>query len=482
MPFAAGAAWAALLFLIPRGYAIDDTYIHLQYARNLAGGEGLRFSAGTPPVYACSSPAWAFLLSLPFHAGLGGPVAARLLSSISAGAAAVLAWAAAGRIAGNKGGSVPAAAMIFCMADPWIIRWGASGMEASLAAAVAAAWLLTMLSRSVRPSASGALAGLAFLVRPELAILGPLGLLRGEYRTSLRRTALLILPWVAAVSAWSLFALSYFGRAVPEAVSAKASTVPILSYLASELPRLAGSLAVSCGPLAAAAVIRSVVRGKGYPPEGSGRRRTGISLAVLPAVILSVMLLAGGAPATTRYLVPVMPVLFAGLASAAFGPGPVPRRGAGAASVLTLSLQIWLSASVVWPHMAVAAANMEIYREVASGLDSLTPPGSLVAVQEIGVFGYEGHRGLLDLGGLVTPGARSGFPGLDADAMASVAYLREHGATHILDPHGAVARLAGSEDRLGVAFEPLGSWVFPGGTSLSGGETYTRILYRLDWR
>jgi len=39
----------------------------------------------------------------------------------------------------------------------------------------------------------------------------------------------------------------------------------------------------------------------------------------------------------------------------------------------------------------------------------------------------------------------------------------------------------GLSDRLGVDFVPLASWVFPGGTSLSGAATYTRVLYRLDW-
>lgn len=462
-----------LLFALPWDYAIDDTYIHLQFARNLSDGNGFRFDSGEPPVYACSSPLWAMLLSIAYRAGLGGPVTARLLSSLSAGAAAILAWAAARRFGRGAAAFAAPAVMLICMADPWMIRWGASGMEASLAAAAVTAWFLSASSVGAPPLLTGLLAGAAFLVRPELAFLGPLCLSFRRFRMSRRELLKALSPWVLLVSSWTAFAWFHFGRILPTAAASKAFRGTVAAYLAAELPRLLGALAVTFALLATAAAFRRIRRGREESIPGTG--------ALLAPAMLMALLLAGGAPMTTRYLVPVIPLMVTALAGMTLGRPGAPRGRAATLATAVLAVQISFGAALVWPHMAQVARNMEVYRAVSSGLDSLTPPGSLVAVQEIGVFGYESEVRLLDLGGLVTPSAATGYPGLDIDAAASVRFLRESGATHLLDPHGAVERLPGSSTRLGVAFVPLGSWVFPGGTSLSGGQTYTRVLYRLDW-
>ncbi len=53
-----------LMFLLPlRGSLVDDTYIHLVYARNLAELGELSFNAGEP-TYGATSPLWVALLAL----------------------------------------------------------------------------------------------------------------------------------------------------------------------------------------------------------------------------------------------------------------------------------------------------------------------------------------------------------------------------------------------------------------------------------
>src|SRR5439155_12684775 len=51
-------ALVAALMVPLRGYLTDDTFIHLQYARHLAAGQGLVFNLGER-VYGCTSPLWA---------------------------------------------------------------------------------------------------------------------------------------------------------------------------------------------------------------------------------------------------------------------------------------------------------------------------------------------------------------------------------------------------------------------------------------
>ena len=51
------------------GSVIDDTYIHYQYARNLALDFQLAFNRSVPS-YGATSPLWVFLLAIFFRAGL----------------------------------------------------------------------------------------------------------------------------------------------------------------------------------------------------------------------------------------------------------------------------------------------------------------------------------------------------------------------------------------------------------------------------
>ncbi|MEY4069684.1 MAG: hypothetical protein RL721_298, partial [Candidatus Eisenbacteria bacterium] len=54
-----------------RDYLTDDTFIHLQYARHLAGGEGFVFNAGER-VYGSTSPLWVLLLADAIAMGVDG--------------------------------------------------------------------------------------------------------------------------------------------------------------------------------------------------------------------------------------------------------------------------------------------------------------------------------------------------------------------------------------------------------------------------
>src|SRR5262245_44232792 len=87
------AAVTALAWLPLAGFVPDDTYIHLQYARHLAGGAGLVFNLGER-VYASTSPLWSMFLALLGRLGCDLETAAIGASLL----AAVIASAVAGRV------------------------------------------------------------------------------------------------------------------------------------------------------------------------------------------------------------------------------------------------------------------------------------------------------------------------------------------------------------------------------------------------
>ena len=176
---AATALWTIVWFIHALGYWEDDAYIHLEFARSLARGQGFRFNGHV--VYGDTSPLWVWLLCA-FHATIPNWMAAGKTLSV---AGAVFALSGAFRFAraltvglGPTRSRVFASAMLLVLAvNPYFGYWAFSGMEA-LAAAGLACWGLVAvacipLTTTVSPRRfflGCFCAGVAPLLRPEMVL------------------------------------------------------------------------------------------------------------------------------------------------------------------------------------------------------------------------------------------------------------------------------------------------------------------------
>lgn len=196
------------------GFPLDDSWIHLHFARNLAEGAGFSFNPGRP-VAGSTAPLWTLLLALGVKAfgasvlvvkaiGVAGTLAAGIVTRRAAAA-----WGAPDPLA-------LAAGVGLVWAGPMV--WGAfSGMEVPLAALLVAAALLAHARGSAGWTATwGALASVA---RPEALLLVPLlALARPLTR---RRLAAFGLVTVVVLAPMVAFTLATVGAPLPATAAAK---------------------------------------------------------------------------------------------------------------------------------------------------------------------------------------------------------------------------------------------------------------------
>lgn len=113
---------------VPFGFPLDDSWIHLQLARNLAAGEGLAYRAGEH-VAASTAPLWTALLAP--GAALGAPLAWARLAGVACLAASIEVTRRLGLRLGLGRGLARLAAAATALAAPLV--WGAlSGLEIPL--------------------------------------------------------------------------------------------------------------------------------------------------------------------------------------------------------------------------------------------------------------------------------------------------------------------------------------------------------------
>jgi len=477
------------------GFPLDDSWIHLHFARNLAAGAGFSFNPGTP-VAGSTAPLWTLLLAA------GAVVASPSLGMAKAlGIVATLGAALLTRRAALAWGARPDVALVAAVALVWMgpVAWGAlSGMEVSLAALLVAAALLAHARD--RLLASAACAALAILARPEAFLLVPL--LIAARPVTVRRVATFAIVTIAAVAPAALFSLSTAGTWYPTTAAAKVegglvgwlggvsepaaltwvrrpyafltewiiwlatthwllpvALVPGLVLTWRHAGRALGlvALALLAHPLGMALLA---------PYRGPAFQEGRYSIHLLPLVVVTLAVALGGwgrrggglPPERLRH--PLARTRLCEPRAGLGGPPPPlegqpapapPPASQGNAWVGPFAMVVWLAISVGalvpaatrygWGVQNINAMQVHLGRWV----DAQLPKTARIAVNDIGAIAYFSRREVIDLMGLVTPEIipyrRRGEPGV-------MRYLTEACPEYVIIFPKWFPRLASSTDTL----------------------------------
>jgi hypothetical protein len=399
------------------GFPLDDSWIHLHFARNLAEGAGFAYNPGVP-VAGSTAPLWTLLLAA------GARVAgASMIMTKTLGVAAAVAAALLLRRAALAGGASPGAALVGAIALLWSgpFAWGAlSGMEVTLAALlVTAAMLALARERIVLAALAG---GLATLARPEAAVLLPFLALGA--RPTPRRLVLFAAIVVAVLAPFAAFCWATTGTLVPSTAAAKveggllgwlvgvreaarttwldrprAFGLEWLTWLSGTHPLLPLALPAiglawrrrrALGIVGLALLAHPLAMAILAPYRGPAFQEGRYSIHLLPVAILMLIVAWSSASTTLTTAWSSMRARVAG-------------RVVGVVYLATALVTLWPAAErYAWGVQNINAMQVHLGRWV----DAHLPGAATLAVNDIGAIAYFSRRPVLDLLGLVTPEIR----------------------------------------------------------------------------
>ncbi|MCX5800496.1 MAG: hypothetical protein NTX17_03825 [Candidatus Eisenbacteria bacterium] len=415
-------------------YITDDTFIHLQFAKNLVAGRGFSFNPGEP-TYGFTSPLWILLISAGGLAGAELLAIAKLLGLAALILSGVFFYLLFLRVSSDR--HLSRAATLVWILNGWSVRWALSGMETSLMTA----WVILSLYYFHRDTESGVprhsvwILALASIVRPEaialLLICVVASLLPSVWsrvpggRAGGRKVGFSILLSGGAVSlAWFAFALMQFGRMSPSTVAVKAGRFISPEGLWKSVivvGKIVGSTNGLEMALMAMVLMTALVK-KSLP----GRLSSFHVAAVGWLVALPALYVVRDVQVVSRYLVPVLPVAvlygFLSLRRICEAAKLTPRSfrlSVSAVSAVCIALNVLVLTLVAYPHTHSFSRDMRgslVY--LGEWFSANTPAATSVAIPDVGAFAYYSDRKVVDLGGLATP--------------AMIPILREHDLDEIL--------------------------------------------------
>ena len=485
------------------GFPLDDSWIHLQFARNLAQGEGLSFNPGVL-VTGSTSPLWTALLSVLFLLP-GSVVVWTLLLGTALHLAGVAATYVLARELGSSRGWAGIAATLTA-GTYWLVWSALSGMEIPLFVLLSL-WGMILHARErrdpSRPPISLALLGASALARPEgvllvlAAVVDSLIVARrsgDEVRLSSPRWGRIAiglgLALLALIPTYAFYA-SVGGSPLPTTFGAKASSSmgwwPNQRYL-----YLVFGILFKPQPytsfLAAAGILRLLTRigtdkDRGLLP---GMWLVGLPLAYSFLSPMGRHLLVGN---FGRYYFPLFPVIAVlgvlGLEQATRFVTARFRAGG-----VTLPVRAIAVALVLLPTFTNLVNNANFYaHNVANVHDSDValgrwaklnlPPEAVLAVQDIGAIKYFAPQRIIDLVGLVSPDIQSAI----RDSVSADDPMGETGVAKYLSQHRPdflIAYPAWHPTITGDTrfFEPIYRHEIPDNITMAGDEL---VVYVTPW-
>lgn len=462
-----------------RDSIMDDTFIHLQYARNLRVAGEIAFNSGEPSLGA-TSPLWMLLL-----AALGAVEPAARLLSVACGALSVFVFARiARRVLGS--GTWATAATVAWAGSLWLVRHAPNGMESTGAtlAVLAAVELRSRGGRHTgRDALFGAVVAAAVLLRPEASIYAAIVLVQ-DLRHAWGRARLAtwlpvaLLPLVA----WAWFAHDRTGSILPATGGAKSG-----GFVAEPLRwlRVVWNEARVVGAAHAVELLGlALALGLGLHSNRRALWRALATHALTPYALFAVVLAAAYAlfdlQIQPRYLLPVLPcVVMAGFGAWQRVLGP---RTRAAVVVAAASLLVGAVSGVRAVHPAThgfATGLRTVLVPMAHDIAARDLDPKVVASPDIGVLGYHSGARMLDLGGLVDRRVQALVDSVGYDAMLEQGLFFALGRPDfVVDRSPEPERFAGHQTH-GLVWRPLRTGAVRG-LGISRPRTFYYTLYALE--
>lgn len=399
---------------------LDDAFIHFQYAARLAAGHPFQYVPGE----ACTSGATSFLwpVLIAPAAALGAHGLGLYAWSIVLG---VLGLAGTAWFVARLGAAVSdevtggLAGILVVASGP--LLWGAvSGMEITACACALAAVLHHLQRGESAPALRWAIP--LALVRPEGALVAG-ALMAPAALAGLRSRKLVgalvpMMPAVVGGLAPLSVALACSSSLIPTSVLAKQNPrVPAVSeisrawYAVDDL-LLAGFGEHYFGRAGVLVVLLAAAGAAGLLAVEVRERRVGPGGRLLTAILVPMAVVAMNVPHGTphyRYLMPALPeFLLAVLLGARAADHALVRAGAGRsawvrggfAALALIGVPGW---AVAFSHNTRDIAHQQV--ALAEWVDHHTPAGARIAINDAGAMGHLSGGRVLDLEGIVSPGA-----------------------------------------------------------------------------
>ena len=430
------------------GWTYDDAFIIYRYARNFAAGLGMVYNPGEPYLGTSSAGYTLLLAAMRLVApGIDFLVLGSIVSGVGLAASGVLMWLLGVQARTPLVGALAAGLTV---ANPLLVQmWG--GEMHLLVPLVLGAILLYGQGRGV---AVGVLVGLAILTRQDSVVLVPL--LGAHYLWTRRRV-----PWGAILTGglvllpWVLYSWAFFGSPLPGTLEAKiaqgqAGWAYFLSGAADWLRDTVVPNPI-VQPLLQRVVLGLLLIGAAGLGWAAWRQRpitpwllvlgwialfaagyTALRVAfygwyAVPLAIGWAILLAWGLSSVAQAVAEVVGWGWRRLRGATSG-HEVPRATRLVVMgvvlvVLVVPIAAWVRA---FDDNNIATHRVsDLYQRVGEWLAAHGGPATSVGYLEVGEIGYYSEARVIDLLGLVTPGAAAQIPGHDYE-WAVLRYAPEY--------------------------------------------------------
>ena len=390
------------------GFPLDDSWIHLTYARNLALHGEWAFQPGKPSA-GSTAPLWTALLSIGFFLKLAPYIWTYFLGTLLLLGMGLLGEMVVRRISPAYQSRFPWVGLFLTL--EWHLVWSAaSGMETLLHALVVTLVLGMLMIGSRRFMTLGLLAGLCVWVRPDgITLLGPIAVHalagNGSGKKRWQDLSLSLVGFASLFAPYLLFNLILDGSPMPNTFYAKQAEYA--AWQARPLESRLGALALQF--LAGPCLV--IFPGSVAWLIMSLRKRDWSTLACFIWFAGYLLLYVERLPVYQhgRYIMPAMPVFFLwGLAalmeflsSNKFGRYHWIISTGWKSLVGALSVVFWLVSANTYAN-AVALIESEMVVS-AKWVAENVPPDEIIAAHDIGALGYFDEHELIDLAGLVSP-------------------------------------------------------------------------------